>query len=934
MSSKTRPHARRGAAALLGASLIASGLVALPTAAVAAPDGSGLVISEVYGGGGNSGATLTHDFVELFNPTDEAVDLAELRLEYKSAAGGSGGALDLDGVVEPGGHFLVQLAQGSGGSQALPAPDQTGSLALSGSNGRVYLYEGTGQFDGAEGDIAGAEGLVDMVGYGSAVSFEGAATPSLSNTTSASRAEGGADTDDNSADFAVGAPAPTNAAGEGDAPGEPEPTPDPTDEPVVEATIAEVQGTGDASEMQGQTVVVEGVVTADWREGGFNGFTMQDPAGDPTDGASDAIFAWGDSARAEIGESVRVSGEVSEYDGLTEITVDDIVVLDEDLGDVEPLTDWEAVATDEGKHAHQSELVHVEAPFTVTDNYDANFYGSFGLAVGEETLRQPTADIDPHDVQAIEQAQRENAAKSITLDDARSTNFSSRTDVPLSYLTTDSPVRVGAQVAFEQPFVLDYRYGGWALQPTTPISGDGSDVVTFSDERVENAAPADVGGDLTLATFNVLNYFPTTAEEFVAEGLGTCTTYDDREGTPIGANRCEPNGPRGAATAESFERQETKIVNAISGTGASVVSLEEIENSSHYGKDRDVAVETLVAALNEKDGEGVWSYAASPEGVPSDEDVIRNAFIFRTADVELVGASHILTGDPAFHNAREPLFQGFKAAGADDDDAFLVSANHFKSKGSGTDDGTGQGNANPDRVAQAEALVEYSAEVQELTDIDSVFLAGDFNAYAAEDPARAIEAGGFTNLNYALNGGEATYNYDGQDGSLDHVFANESAMDLVTGVDVWQINAQEQVGYEYSRYNYNATLLYDESVFRASDHNPILVGIEAPETEQPAAEWTRGDVYTDGDIVSHKGATYVAQWWTTEKPGTTPWGSWMEQGEIVACEQGDIASWTRSQVYEGGEHVTRGGEVFEAQWWTRNQNPAGKHGPWESLGAC
>src|SRR5699024_2020111 len=152
--------------------------------------------------------------------------------------------------------------------------------------------------------------------------------------------------------------------------------------------------------------------------------------------------------------------------------------------------------------------------------------------------------------------------------------------VPLSYLTPDNPVRVGAQVDFVEPVVLDYRYGGWKLQPTLPISGDGSGMVAFSDERSANAAPQEVGGDLTIATFNVLNYFPTTAQEFVDAGLGECTYYTDREGTPIGANRCEPNGPRGAATVESLERQEAKIVNAISALGASVVSLEEIENSS------------------------------------------------------------------------------------------------------------------------------------------------------------------------------------------------------------------------------------------------------------------------------------------------------------------------------------------------------------------
>src|SRR5690606_3519192 len=110
-------------------------------------------------------------------------------------------------------------------------------------------------------------GLVDMIGYGAAASYEGAPAPELRHSTSAARTTAGADTDDNSADFAAGAPTPTNSAGETGA-GTPEPTPEPTPtaEPTPEPTetaqpgepaltrIRDVQGTGAASPMQGQTV--------------------------------------------------------------------------------------------------------------------------------------------------------------------------------------------------------------------------------------------------------------------------------------------------------------------------------------------------------------------------------------------------------------------------------------------------------------------------------------------------------------------------------------------------------------------------------------------------------------------------------------------------------------------------------------------------------
>ncbi len=79
---------------------------------------------------------------------------------------------------------------------------------------------------------------------------------------------------------------------------------------------------------------------------------------------------------------------------------------------------------------------------------------------------------------------------------------------------------------------------------------------------------------------------------------------------------------------------------------------------------------------------------------------------------------------------------------------------------------------------------------------------------------------------------DVSYEFGSTAGSLDHVLASPAAADMVTGRDVWQINAEESVGFEYSRYNYNATLLYQPNQFRASDHNPELVGLGAPFTQE------------------------------------------------------------------------------------------------------
>ena len=176
---------------------------------------------------------------------------------------------------------------------------------------------------------------------------------------------------------------------------------------------------------------------------------------------------------------------------------------------------------------------------------------------------------------------------------------------------------VGARVAFHQPVILEYRFSLWNFQPTSQVTDDGAAIATFADTRTGNQQPAAVGGTVRLATFNVENYFPMTGQRYVAAGLGTCTWYNDRDGNHIGVNTCtgadgSSPGPRGAADDASFQRQQAKIVTGINRLGASIVSLEEVENSAKFGEPRDTALAGLVDALNAAAGANVWAYVASP----------------------------------------------------------------------------------------------------------------------------------------------------------------------------------------------------------------------------------------------------------------------------------------------------------------------------------
>lgn len=603
--------------------------------------------------------------------------------------------------------------------------------------------------------------------------------------------------------------------------------------PIETVTIAEIQGDGDASPLDGDTVTTSGIVTASYPAGGYNGYFIQTQGTGTIDDAhtaSDAVFVYSPSTVGSvgIGDLVEVTGEVTEFFGLTEVLVESaesLTVLDTDPAEGVTPAAVSVPGTAAEREALEGMLLQPQGDYTVTNTYITNQYAEVGLAVGTSPLVTPTEIARPGTPE-YDAAVADNAARAVTLDDGASINFftGDSQDIPLPYLSTDT-VTVGAPVTFTSPVVFDFRNSTWKLQPTTQLTVENAPVVQPVEfGSVREAAPRDVGGDVSIASFNVLNYFSTTGDE-----LTGCQYYLDREGNPISVRTgCLA---RGAADDENLARQEVKIVTAINALGADVVSLQEIENSAAFGKDRDEALSTLVAALNADLGEDVWAFVPSPAAVPADEDVIRNAFIYRAAAVEPIGESSILLGSPAFGNAREPVSQAFRPVGAPSSATFIALANHFKSKGSGSgadaDQGDGQGGSNASRVAQAEALVAFADEKAAAAGTEMVFLVGDFNSYTQEDPMQVFYDAGYTNLGATT--GEYTYSFGGQDGSLDHILASTAAATTVTDVDIWNINAGEAVALEYSRYNYNATLFYDESVFRSSDHDPIIVGLDLPD---------------------------------------------------------------------------------------------------------
>lgn len=271
-----------------------------------APPVFDVVISQIYGGGGNAGATYTHDFIELFNHGSAPVSLSGWSLQYTSAAGsGTWQTTPLTGTIQPGRYVLVQQAAGAAGTTPLPQPDVIGSIPLGAASGKVLLRSTP---DPVAGACPADATIVDLVGFGTATCYEGASPAAqLSNTLAALRKRGGCfDSNDNAQDFSASAPAPRNSGSAARACS------------FQTAPIHAIQGDGLVTPFNGQDVTTSGIVTLLKT----NGFFVQsaDQAVDENPGTSEALFVFTSTAPpVSIGDVVTIQGTATEFFELTQI---------------------------------------------------------------------------------------------------------------------------------------------------------------------------------------------------------------------------------------------------------------------------------------------------------------------------------------------------------------------------------------------------------------------------------------------------------------------------------------------------------------------------------------------------------------------------------------------------------------------------------------
>jgi uncharacterized protein len=804
---------------------------ALPSTASIQSGSPGLVISQVYGGGGNSGAPYTHDFVVLFNRGSASASLAGLSIQYASATGtgnfgaNSGQLTELPSVtLAPGQYYLVQQAAGAGNGVALPTPDLVDAtpIAMAAGAGKVALVTGTTSLgcNGSAGQPCSAEQLariLDLVGYGNANFFEGsAAAPTLSNTTAALRGESGcSDTDDNAADFTAGAPTPRNTT----APLSPcESPPAGIDACGLPYTATyTIQGSGMATPLAGQTVTTQGVVVGDYEgpQPALRGFYIQDPTGDGDPATSDGLFVFnGSNDNVGLGDVVRVTGQVSEFQDQTQISSSSLVTCGTGPS-VAPVDVVLPFASATYLERYEGMLVRLPQTLTVTEHFQLGRFGQVVMSSGGR-LVQPTQVAMPGGAALARQAQ--NDRNRIIVDD----DLNSQNPDPILFgrggdpLSASNTLRGGDQ-ATGIVGVLTYTWAGAAASGNAyrvrPVRALGGGVPGFVAANPRPHAPPAVGGSLKVAGFNLLNYFNTFSG--CAGGVGGASMD------------C-----RGADNLAEFDRQWPKTVAAILAMDVDVLGVVEMENDG-YGPSSAIA--DLVSRLNAATAPGTYAYvdvdAATGQVNAMGTDAIKNALVYKPARVTPVGTTAALNsvafvngGDTDPRN-RPSLAQAFQQPGGA---RMVVSVNHFKSKGSACnapDAGDGQGNCNAVRVNAANRLLEWLATDPTGTTETDVLIVGDLNSYAMEDPIRALEAGGFTNL-AGVNA--YSYAFDGQWGTLDYALASTSLAPQVADAAKWHINADEPNVLDYNT-NFKSAgqiaSLYAPDQFRVSDHDPAIVGL-------------------------------------------------------------------------------------------------------------
>ncbi|HZE30322.1 MAG TPA: lamin tail domain-containing protein, partial [Actinoallomurus sp.] len=726
----TRATAGVAVCGLALATLVAGG----DTAASAAPATS-VVVNEVYGGGGNSGATYTNDFVELTNRSDAAVGLDGWSVQYHSGgATGTWQVTPLSGSLAPGGFYLVGEAKGAGGVQALPATQASGNIAMSATAGTIALVHGTAALTCAD-PAACQSASIDLVGYGTAALRETAPAAGASNTASVQRSDK-ADSDDNSADFTAGDPTPgaVNAGGGDGGGGGGEPGP---------LRVHDIQGAGWLSPHNNEHVTnVPGIVTGIRTAGSSKGYWIQDPAPDTDPATSEGIFVYSTSPGVAVGDSVLVSGTVKDYYPLAS---GDTVANTSNLS----VTEISGPSVSVLSHGNALPTVEVITPSTVPAAYAPDLGGANIESTPVTPARSALDFWESREGMRVE------------VDDARAVGPSN--SYGEQYVTTklaQAPSYRGGTELLAENAVPSGRV------EVVPVDGANPGVSVGDVFQGATAGPVDYSlyGGYTIAATQVGTVQHKNLPPVVA-------TPQDRKQLAVATYNVENLAPGDPAV------KYTKLAQGVVTNLAKpdIVAVEEVQDNTGATDDGVVAADqtltkltaAIVAAGGPKyDWREIDPVNDQDGGQPGGN--IRVVFLFNPARVSFVdrGSSSVnrsttptsvekVKGKPAltlspgridpagtaWNSSRKPLAGEFRFR----DKPVFVIANHFASKlGDQNADGRFQYPAQSSAVQRAGQAKEVHDFVQRIQKVDGkagVVVLGDLNDYQFSPALATLRTG-------------------------------------------------------------------------------------------------------------------------------------------------------------------------------------------------
>jgi uncharacterized protein len=765
--------------------------------AFATPSADAL-IAEVYGGGGNSGATYTNDFVELANAGGAAMDLSTYTVQYLPGAPTASSkwqVTTLAGSLAGSGRYLVGEAAGTGAGTALPTPDAAGTIALSGTTGTIALVSGADPLTCVTAaDCAADSRVKDLVGYGTAVVHEGSgAAAGASNSDSVARAAALADTDDNAADFTAGAPTPQNSGGSGGGPTPPPTTPPttPPTSPPADVKIHDIQGDTRVSPYEGKAVTgVTGIVTGVRDYGSSKGFWLQDPNPDNDPRTSEGIYVYtGSSPTVAVGDSVTVAGSVSDYypggadtgvQAVTEISKPTVGELSSGNALPAPVVlDDKKVPDAFVPSAGGGSIENL--PLRPAD-YALDLYASLegmNVQIGDSRVVGATdayselwVTVKPH-----QDPTKRGGTLYTGYDAPNSGRLMVQSLIPTATSAFPS-ANVGDTLRGTTAGPLDYnQFGGtYAIQARTLGTVESGGI-----QPEVTAKPK--SGQATIATYNVENLAPGDDQskfDALAKGLVT----DLRSPDIVALEEIQDNNGATDDGTVAADQTLAKLTAAITAAGGPAYQWREIDPVSD--KDGGEPGGNIRQAFLFNPGQ--VGFVDIPGG-----DATTAVGVTGKGDTTALTASpgRIAPNDPAWTDSRKPLAGEFAFRGK----TLFVIANHFDSKGG--DQGIDSRFQPPVRSSEVQrvrqAIIEHDF-VQQLETADpkaDVVVLGDLNDYQFSPAATSLTGNGkvLTDLVNTLPAAERySYVYEGNSQVLDHILVSPDLRNV--DYDVVHINSE------------------------------------------------------------------------------------------------------------------------------------------------